>query len=563
MPAPAALLPRRAWTLLALGLLASLLIGLAAAWPRVLPELPPALREAGPRLPCLSYAPFRRPGASPLRPGPDVSRAQLREDLQRLAAVTGCVRSYAVDRGLEQLPGVAAELGLTVKLGVWIGRDEAANARQLDTALALAARHPGTVTLLVVGNEVLLRGEQSPEGLAAWLARARAASPVPVAYAEVWSLWQRHGALLAPQVDTVAVHVLPYWEDHPLGVDAGLEEVFAVAATARARFPGRAVLIGETGWPAEGRARGAARAGRVEQAAFLRGLLARLAETPLDLNVIEADDQPWKRALEGAAGGAWGVFDAEGRLRSPWQGPVAPARAPARPLLAALGLALLGAMLARRGGRAWGAMLGALLGAGLAWQFEQAPRWGREPLDAALALAAGGAGLLLGAVACRPPPGGEAGAAPSTTGLRAGLGRAEARVGAIRAGLDQPGSGGTLAEAARLVLLLALASGLLLLLIDGRYRGAPWAAAWAPAWLALATAGGALRVPADPAGRLLARGLGLLTPVWLAVLAGEGSLDREALLHGAALLALAWAWGRPGCPAASSRSQAPSAAGPG
>lgn len=529
MPAPPdPARPPAAWAAVLLGLLASLAIGLAAAWPRALPELPAALQADGPRLPCLSYAPFRRPGWTPLEPGPPVPREHLAEDLRRLARVTGCVRTYAVDRGLEQVPAIAASLGLTVKLGVWIGRDDAANARQLDTALALAARHPGTVTLLVVGNEVLLRGEQSPEGLAAWLARARAASPVPVAYADVWAFWQRHGDRLAPQVDTVAVHVLPYWEDHPLAVEAGVEEVFAVAAAARARFPGRAVLIGETGWPAEGRARGPARAGRVEQAAFLRGLLARLADTPLDLNVIEADDQPWKRALEGAAGGAWGVFDAQGRLRSPWAGPVAPSTAPARPLLAALLVAGLAAMLAGAGRRAWGLGLGALLGAGLAWQVEQAPRWGREPFDALLALAAAGAGTVLVLAALRP-----AGAGPQ--------------------GRHGPGE-----EVARQVLLLALASGLLLLLVDGRYRAAPWAAAWAPAWIALAQAG---RGVAGPASRRLARGLLVLAPAWLAAEALTGSVDREVLLHAAGLLALGLAWA--GRPAASTSSQAPSAAGPG
>jgi hypothetical protein len=61
-----------------------------------------------------------------------------------------------------------------------------------------------------------------------------------------------------------------------------------------------------------------------EQARFVRGMLARQAAEPLDFNLIEAFDQPWKRALEGAMGGAWGLFDADGIQRVPLAGPLPP-----------------------------------------------------------------------------------------------------------------------------------------------------------------------------------------------------------------------------------------------
>jgi hypothetical protein len=46
------------------------------------------------------------------------------------------------------------------------------------------------------------------------------------------------------------------------------------------------------------------------------------ATVNLPYNVIEAFDQPWKRAQEGTVGGYWGIFDAQARAKFPMQGPV-------------------------------------------------------------------------------------------------------------------------------------------------------------------------------------------------------------------------------------------------
>ena len=131
--------------------------------------------EARSRLPCLSYAPFRRPGHTPFDADLRVSPAQIEEDLRLLATVTGCVRTYGVSQGLEAVPMIARRVGLRVLLGAWIGSNTADDDRELDRAIALAREHADVVDLLLVGNEVLLRGERSPASLVALLDRARPA----------------------------------------------------------------------------------------------------------------------------------------------------------------------------------------------------------------------------------------------------------------------------------------------------------------------------------------------------------------------------------------------------
>ena len=309
---------RRAGVLLMLTLALTVLLAWAVDRSRPVP-----LPEVGAaRLPCVSYAPFHRPGQSPFDPALQVAPAVIEADLRLLATVTGCVRTYGLDHGLDAVPGIARRLGLRVVLGAWIGRDPVANTAQLERALDLARTHADVIDMLVIGNEVLLRRELTPEALAALLARAKDESEVPVAYADVWEFWLRHGPALREHVDVVAAHILPYWEDSPVAVADAVGHVAAIAATLGATFDPLPVYIAETGWPAAGRQRGPAVPGYLEQARFVRELMARHAAQPLSFNLIEGFDQPWKRSLEGAMGGAWGLFDAQGRARVALNGPV-------------------------------------------------------------------------------------------------------------------------------------------------------------------------------------------------------------------------------------------------
>jgi exo-beta-1,3-glucanase (GH17 family) len=308
---------RRALVLggLALGLLILLLWSFNQGRPVALPE------AAELRLPCVSYAPFRRPGHSPFDPALRVDPAMIEADLRLLSQVTGCVRTYGLDHGLDAVPAIARKLGLRVVLGAWIDGNAVTNQAQLDQALELSRDYADVIDLLVVGNEVLLRGELPPAELANLLARARRESAVPVAYADVWEFWLRHADVLRPHVDVVAAHVLPYWEDEPVAIEQAVLHVAAVNAKIRAFFAPLPVFIAETGWPAAGRQRGAAVPGRLEQARFIRELLARQDAT-LHYNLIEGFDQPWKRQLEGAMGGYWGLFAADGTQRVSLNGPV-------------------------------------------------------------------------------------------------------------------------------------------------------------------------------------------------------------------------------------------------
>lgn len=292
--------------ILLFGAVAAAIVG---AWARLGAPVPmPASPLAGgEKLYCVSYAPFRGE-QSPLTAGTHVTAAQITDDLRRLAAVTDCVRTYSVDFGLDQITPIAAQLGLKVLQGLWLSSQPEKNRIQIETAVALANRHKDTVRAVVIGNEVLLRGEMSAAQLAETMRAVKARVPVPVTYADVWEFWLRAPAL-ADIADFVTIHILPYWEDFPIRASEAAIHLDAIRAKVATAFPGKDILIGETGWPSVGRMREGALPSPSNQARVLHEVLNTAKAGNYRVNVIEAFDQPWKRQLEGTVGGHWGLYD--------------------------------------------------------------------------------------------------------------------------------------------------------------------------------------------------------------------------------------------------------------
>jgi exo-beta-1,3-glucanase (GH17 family) len=303
------------------GLFVATAIAIAAAWwwlgaPIA---LPPSAADPG-RIPCLSYAPFRA-DQSPLIASTHVEASQIEEDLAKLAGLTGCVRTYSIENGLDQVPAIAERLGLKLLQGLWLGNDRQKNRVQIDQTVALARRHPGTITGIVVGNEVLLRGELPAEELAGIMAEVKAASGIPVTYADVWEFWLRNREL-ADAADFITIHVLPYWEDFPIAAERAGDHVDRIVGEVKASFPGKDILVGEVGWPSAGRMREGSLPSPSNEALVLAEVMARARAKGYRVNLIEAFDQPWKRRLEGTVGGYWGLFSERREPKFAWGQPV-------------------------------------------------------------------------------------------------------------------------------------------------------------------------------------------------------------------------------------------------
>lgn len=269
--------------------------------------------------PSVSFAPFRR-GQSPISktyPPPE----QIDEDLKSLVGVARGVRTYTAREGLEIVPELARKYGIEVTHSAWLGAKKDVNEKEVANLIEAANAYPDTIKRVIVGNEVLLRQDLKPDELVTYIRKVRAAVKQPVSYADVWAFWLRYPQV-ADEVDFITIHILPYWEDEPIGVEDAAEHIVNIYHMIQEKFPGKPILIGEAGWPTRGRDRGPA-AVNMENAAFFVRTLAQVSkENGFDYNVVEAFDQPWKAKLEGTVGAFWGVVDSHRDVKFSMSGPV-------------------------------------------------------------------------------------------------------------------------------------------------------------------------------------------------------------------------------------------------
>jgi exo-beta-1,3-glucanase (GH17 family)/cellulose synthase/poly-beta-1,6-N-acetylglucosamine synthase-like glycosyltransferase len=259
--------------------------------------------------------------------------AEIDADLALLEGKVNAVRTYSVGATLADVPELADRHGLNVALGAWLDSHLDKNEEQLKTLIDLASSHQNVVRV-VVGNEVLYRGDLAVAQLEQYLDRARAAIGQPVGTAETWHTWLAYPEL-AQHVDYIGVHLLPYWEGVP--VDAAVDYSFAQFKRLQQTFPHKPIVIAEIGWPSRGRTRESAVASVANEALFLRRFLHRAEREQIKYYVMEAFDQPWKAYQEGAVGSYWGVYDVNRQPKFAFTEPIV--RVPEWHILAAISVA--------------------------------------------------------------------------------------------------------------------------------------------------------------------------------------------------------------------------------
>ena len=244
----------------------------------------------------------------------NVTPEHIDRDLAQLSRVTGHIRTYTVDGGMDKVPEVARRYGMTVSLGIWISPDLAKNDEQIDLAIKTALANRRVIDRVIVGNETQLFGYVSAQQLEAYLDRVRAALParIKVTTAETWSTWVVIPEV-AKHVDVIFVHLLPYWEN--VHINGALRFLGSHYDITQQTFPDKPIVIGEAGWPSEGRTRGSAEASIANEAYFARAFIQYAQEKGYDYYILEAFDQPWKHTGEGDVGRYWGLFDAQGHAK--------------------------------------------------------------------------------------------------------------------------------------------------------------------------------------------------------------------------------------------------------
>ena len=254
-----------------------------------------------------------------LRQNKEITPERIDKDLAQISKLTGHIRTYTVDGGMEKVPEIARRYGMTVSMGIWISPDLEQNEKSIALGIKTALANRRTIDRVIVGNETQLESYVSPDQLNDYIQRVRAALParIKITTAEPWSTW-----MLTPEIgqycDVIFVHLLPYWEN--VDIRGSLKSIDGFYNHIQAEFPDKQIVVGEAGWPSEGRTRGRAEASAANEGYFLRQFVQFAQEKGWDYYLFEAYDQPWKSAGEAGVGAYWGLFDATGNPKFAFTG---------------------------------------------------------------------------------------------------------------------------------------------------------------------------------------------------------------------------------------------------
>lgn len=306
----------------------------------------------------LSYAPYTKGDSKQF-----LSEEEIIRDLELLKQFTNKVRLYSAEDSEKVMPAVK-KLGMQAHMGLWLSPVAEDNEKEVALAKSLITEYYESLTSVIVGNEVLLRDDLSPDELIVFIKdfrgyvdnisktnkeakakaikdeiakeknrKARAAKEkelkekaakekehkVLLTTAEIWNMWLLYPNL-ADEVDFITIHILPYWEKIKAeSFEPFFKEIYKKITD---KFEKKPILIGEFGWPSQGYNNQGAVASPENQATIIRRFLVLSKEEGFSYNLLEAFDQPWKGVDEGSVGQYWGIFDADRKQKFEMQGSV-------------------------------------------------------------------------------------------------------------------------------------------------------------------------------------------------------------------------------------------------
>ena len=248
-------------------------------------------------------------------------------DLEQISKIASRVRTYSTRNNQDRIVYLAKEYGLKVSMGIWLGSNRDLNEIEIAKGLQAIKDNPGVVDRVFVGNESIgVRFELKPEEVAAYIVRIRHAinnKKIELGTTEVIGTWSNDPVgmkKVADVSDYLGVHFLPYWEG--ISIDKGMDYVTSSYDYMLKQYPGKKIVIGETGWPSEGRVKKGSVPSAAMEATYLRQFLTLATAKNFDYYIMEAFDQPWKADQEGAVGAFWGILDAEGKPKFSFTGPL-------------------------------------------------------------------------------------------------------------------------------------------------------------------------------------------------------------------------------------------------
>ncbi|KAH7327826.1 glycoside hydrolase superfamily, partial [Stachybotrys elegans] len=262
-------------------------------------------------LPGVAYSPYHANHACK-------TQEEVAQDFRRLKGKYSMVRIYGTDCSqVETVRNAAKEVDIKLFLGIWDP-----NKLEQETQAIIEGVHGdwAMVEAVAVGNEVIDRGEATPEQLNAAVRETRATLRAagyqgPVVSVNTQIAVERYPELCSAS-DLCAINAHPFFDRTSSAENAG-QWLNTTVARLQAVLPeGTKFLISETGWPTRGLTNGLAVPNTQSQRAALASIKEAFAENQDDVVFLSAFDSLLKEDHEGTflSEKYWGIHEDEASM---------------------------------------------------------------------------------------------------------------------------------------------------------------------------------------------------------------------------------------------------------
>ncbi len=236
----------------------------------------------------------------------------IEEDVALASKLANAIRTYTVNGSSYLIPEFCKKHGVDCIVGAWIGPTRWQNDAQLELLTHLAGGDNSRIKAVIIGNEVLHRGDCTESQLIDYVRRAKRSIAAPVAVADTWRAWIEHPNV-ASEVDICGVQIYPYWEG--LSIDVAAQYTLRRVRDVQLQYPNKRVILTEFGWPTAGDSLGQAEANPENAARYIREVIPLLEQNAIEYYYFAVWNEKWKIGPEGGVGAHWGLFLSDGSVK--------------------------------------------------------------------------------------------------------------------------------------------------------------------------------------------------------------------------------------------------------
>ncbi len=275
----------------------------------------------------LAYGPFRE-GQNPATltfPSPD----EVSEDMGILKNVVSHIRTYSSFDNLQYIVEKAAAEQIQVAVGISLTTD-ATIETEIQNALTAAIKHPDTIKYIIVGNEFLFENysDAGRDRLIGHIIHVRrifssaGISHIPITTCEGYNIWMEDASRenrgnpfdissVAKVVDVIMVNIHPFFGGSLISTAA--DDFLNNVRSVQLKYPTQKIVVGETGWPTQGRRNLGAEPSVKNQETYWNEIKSRAIQNDLEVYFFDAFDENWKPDGMYQVEKHWGIYTIDRR----------------------------------------------------------------------------------------------------------------------------------------------------------------------------------------------------------------------------------------------------------